>query len=311
MMRVTRIAAGNGVETLRVEGRLTHLTVEELRMACEAALTEHGLLQLNVSGLQFVDPAGVGLLQDLERRGARLAGCSGFVNELLRERQQTTPAPEQTPVPQLVDDTLLVERLRRGDPQAFELLVREHGGRMLATARRLVRTEEDARDAVQEAFLAVFRAIDTFAGAARLSTWLHRIVVNAALMKLRSRKRRREESIEDLLPRFHEGGRWVEPPSHWDTPADTLLERREARQTVRNAIDRLPENYRSVLLLRDIEELDTDEAASLLGVTPNAVKTRLHRARQALRTLLEQSFLDRTPCNGGLPPSDDCAERSA
>src|SRR5262249_18404108 len=155
-----------------------------------------------------------------------------------------------------------------GDAQAFEVLVRQYGGRMLATARRLVGTDDDARDVVQEAFLAALRAIDTFAGAARLSTWLHRIVINAALMKLRSRRRRREESIDGLLPRFDEDGRWAEPPAGSDTSTDVLFERQEIRSMVRRAIDQLPLNYRSVLLLRDIEELDTDETASLLAVTP-------------------------------------------
>jgi len=207
-----------------------------------------------------------------------------------------TQPPAPTPHP--LGDTALVDRLRGGDPQAFEVLVREYGGRMLATARQLVGTEEEARDVVQEAFLAVFRAIDTFAGAARLSTWLHRIVINAALMRLRSRRRRREESIDELLPCFDEDGRWAEPASHWDTSTDVLFERRETCAMVRHAIDRLPVNYRSVLLLRDIEELDTEETASLLGVTPNAVKTRLHRARQALRTLLQREFVGRAHRNG-------------
>lgn len=298
MMRVTRIAAGEGVESLRVEGRLTHETVEELRMACEAILTTQGSLQLDVSGLQFVDPTGVGLLHGLERQGTRLGGCSGFINELLRDRDRATAAPQAVPMSDAAGDTVLVERLRSGDPQAFEVLVREYGGRMLATARRLLRTDEEAQDVLQEAFLAAFRAIDTFAGAARLSTWLHRIVINAALMGLRSRRRRREESIDSLLPRFDKEGHWAEPASHWDTSTDALLERQETRAMVRNAIDRLPLNYRSVLLLRDIEELDTEEAASLLGITPNAVKTRLHRARQALRTLLQREFLGQAHRNG-------------
>jgi len=298
MMRVTRIAAGEGIETLRIEGRLTHETVEELRMACEAVLTERRSLQLDVSGLQFVDPAGVALLHGGERNGTRLGGCSGFVNELLRDRDRPPAPPQAASTAHPAGDTVLVEGLRGGDPQAFELLVREYGGRMLATARRLVGTDDEARDVLQEAFLAAFRGIETFAGAAQLSTWLHRIVVNAALMRLRSRKRRREESSDGLLPRFDEQGRWAEPASHWDTSTDMLFEHRETRAMVRNAIDRLPLNYRSVLLLRDIEELDTDETASLLGVTPNAVKTRLHRARQTLRTLLQRGFLSEAHGNG-------------
>jgi RNA polymerase sigma-70 factor (ECF subfamily) len=284
MMRVTRIATGDGTETFRVEGRLTHETVEELRMACEAVLTDRTSLRLDISGLKFVDPSGVSLLRDLERRGARLAGCSGFVGELLRARAESAPSPEAA----------LVARLRDGDDAAFETLVREYGGRMLATARRFVGSDDDAQDVLQEAFLAAFRAIDGFAGTARLSTWLHRIVVNTALMRLRSRRRRREESIDGLLPRFDEDGHWVEPAAPWDASTDELVEREETRATVRRAIDRLPANYRTVLLLRDVEELDTDETAALLGVTANAVKTRLHRARQALRTLLERELVVQT-----------------
>jgi RNA polymerase sigma-70 factor (ECF subfamily) len=275
MLRITRTETSDGRQSLRVEGRLTHDTAEELRMACDGASALH----LDVSGLQFVDPTGVALLHGLERGGTRLAGTSGFLNELLRDRQ--APAPSD-------DESALVAGLRAGDPQAFERLVRRYGGRMLATARRIVGNEDAARDVVQEACLAAFRAMDGFAGAARLSTWLHRIVVNAALMKLRSRRRRPEESIEELLPRFDETGHFADAPSAWDTSTDRTYERAETRAMVRAAIEELPPSYRTVLVLRDIEELDTEEAATMLGVSQNAVKVRLHRARQALRALLER-----------------------
>jgi RNA polymerase sigma-70 factor (ECF subfamily) len=292
MLRVTRIGTGEGGDTFRVEGRLTHETVEELRMACQSVLTRQGSLELDVSGLMFVDPAGVALLHGLERQGTRLGGCSPFVGELLRGRAGATPAAPPSA------DALLVQRLRSGDQQAFETLVRDYGGRMLATARRFLGSEDEARDVVQEAFLAAFRAIGGFAGTALLSTWLHRIVVNAALMRLRSRRRRREEPIDGLLPRFDEEGYWAEGAAPSETATDMLIESDQTRALVRKAIDRLPANYRSVLLLRDIEELDTDETAALLGVTPNAVKTRLHRARQALRTLLERGMLAETRRSG-------------
>ena len=293
MMRVTRIAAGEGLDALRVEGRLTHETAEELRMTCESVLTTQGSLDLDVSGLRFVDPTGVDLLHGLERRGTRLGGCSAFVGELLRDRTRTpaTRSIAAAPTAQPGGDAALVERLRDNDPQAYEVLVRQYGGRMLATARRFVGSDEDARDVVQEAFLAAFRAIETFAGNARVSTWLHRIVINTALMKLRSRRRRREESIESLLPRFAEDGHWADGTSQWETSPDTVVDREQTRAMVRKAIDRLPAGYRSVLLLRDIEDLDTEETAAMLGITPNAVKVRLHRARQALRTLLQSEFL--------------------
>jgi len=185
------------------------------------------------------------------------------------------------------EDQALLAELRAGSEAAFARLLREHGGRMLAVARRLVRDEEDARDAVQEAFVSAFRSLDRFEGGSRIATWLHRIVVNCCLMRLRSRRRRPEESIEDLLPRFLEDGHQIPPAVDWSEPVDALLQRQEICALVRASIDRLPESFRTVLVLRDIEELSTNEAAGLLGITENALKIRLHRARQALRTLLD------------------------
>lgn len=184
-------------------------------------------------------------------------------------------------------EAVLLEQLRRHDERACEEFVRAQTGRLLSVARRLLRNEEDARDAVQEGFLAAFRALPEFNGTSRLATWLHRIVVNAALMKLRSRSRRPETSIEEWLPRFQEDGHHAEPVSDWGSSVHALLVRRETRVRVREALDRLPDSYRTVVLLRDIEELDTEDTARALGLTPNAVKIRLHRARQALARLLE------------------------
>jgi RNA polymerase sigma-70 factor (ECF subfamily) len=184
-------------------------------------------------------------------------------------------------------DEALLTSLRRGDPQAYETLVRTLTPQLLAVSRRIVRDEEDARDAVQEAFVNAWRNLPRFEEGSRLSTWLHRITVNAALMKLRSRRRRPEEPIEDLLPTFAEDGHQTPPSEPWGEPADLALDRKRLAEVVRQQIDRLPDTYRLVLLLRDIEGLDTAEAAEVLGVTENAVKLRLHRARQALRTLLD------------------------
>ena len=190
-----------------------------------------------------------------------------------------------------VDESALLAGLRARDEQAFETMVRTYGGRLLAVARRLVRDEADAQDVVQTAYLSAFRAVDRFEGAAQISSWLHRIVVNTALMKLRSRRRKPEESIEPLLPSFLADGHHVEQFSDWSAPADVLLERKETRAIVRANIDQLPESYRDVLILRDIEELSTQEVADALGLTTTAVKVRLHRGRQALSTLLRRTFL--------------------
>jgi len=186
-----------------------------------------------------------------------------------------------------MDDAALVARLRSGDGRAFEELVRRDTPRLLRVARRFLDSEEDARDAVQDAFVAAFRSLREFESTALLSTWLHRIVINACLMKLRTRRRKPEEDIEKYLPRFLEDGHQVESSVGWCESAETALQRAETCNLVRAAIARLPETYRVVLMLRDIEELSTEEVAAMLGTTANAVKIRLHRGRQALRTLLD------------------------
>jgi RNA polymerase sigma-70 factor, ECF subfamily len=187
-------------------------------------------------------------------------------------------------------------RLRAGDEDACDALVREYGGRMLAVARRMLRSDEDAADAVQDAFISAFTSIRRFRGGSSLYTWLHRIVVNACLMRLRSLGRRNEISLDSLCPALGESGRHVQPVAAWSEPALKQLESAEIRATVRCCIDQLPDGYRTILLLRDIEELDTDETAKLLGLSPANVKTRLHRARQALRRLIEPRFVDAN-CN--------------
>jgi RNA polymerase sigma-70 factor, ECF subfamily len=188
-------------------------------------------------------------------------------------------------------DAGILARVRAGDASACEALVRQHGGRMLAVARRFLRTEEDSADAVQEAFLSAFRSLDGFEGNSALGTWLHRIVVNVCLRKLRARSRRREVRIDDLLPTFDETGHHSRPVRPWEDQPLTRFIQAETRAHVRACIDRLPNSYRVILLLRDIEELDTEMTAQQLGINPGAVKTRLHRARQALRTLLEPFVL--------------------
>jgi len=198
------------------------------------------------------------------------------------------------PIQAAVDDAdaRFVERLKAGDDGAFDELVRVAGGRLLAVARRMLPREEDAQDAVQEAFLCAFRSLDRFDGRSRLTTWLHRIVVNACLMKLRSQRRRPERPIGDLLPKFLEDGHQRNPSRPWKPDDECGIEREEVRALVRARIEELPEPYRVVLLLRDIEELDTDETAHVLGISGAAVKTRLHRARQALRGLLDPHFAE-------------------
>jgi RNA polymerase sigma-70 factor (ECF subfamily) len=187
------------------------------------------------------------------------------------------------------DDLELVGHLKARNERAFETMVHRYTNQMLATARRLLGSEHDAQDAVQQAFISVFRAIPDFNAEAKLSTWLHKIVLNAALAQLRSRRRRgRETRVEDLHPEFEGVNRWTAGGSWSSYESNDAIIGRETRRMVRTCIDQLPESYRSVLLLRDIDELDTAEVAERLAISPNATKIRLHRARQALKSLVEQ-----------------------
>ena len=200
----------------------------------------------------------------------------------------SSPHPAE---PGPADEAELVAGLRRGDEAAFEQLVRSYGGRLLQVARRFL-PDEDARDALQEAFLSAFKAIDRFDGKARISTWLHRIVVNSALMRLRKKSTKMEESIEPLLPTFLDDGHRAESGPAWPENPEETVGRDQVRRIVRQAIDQLPVKYRTVVLLRDIEELSGAETGKLLGLTPNAVKVRLHRARRALREIIDPQILE-------------------
>jgi len=186
-------------------------------------------------------------------------------------------------------DAALVLQLKAGDGKAYERVMRELGPRLLATAVRMLGNEDDAREAVQDAFLQAFRNIRNFDGKSKFSTWMHRIVINACLMKLRTRRRKPSVSIETLLPKYDNDGHMELPIQSWrrgesgedETPDESL------RRRVREEIEALPEEYRAVLMLRDVEDLDTAETAVVLGISESAVKTRLHRARQALRAKLD------------------------
>lgn len=190
------------------------------------------------------------------------------------------------------DEASMLARLRSGDEQAFALLVTALTPRMLATARRMLASDAQAQDAVQESFLAIFRGLPRFEGNAKLSTWAYAIVRNTCLMRLRSARVRREVgAIEDLLPGFQADGHQVQDSRAWKPLDADRNQSQENSRLVREAIDALPDAHRTVLMLRDVEGLSTEEAAQVLDTTPNAVKIRLHRARQALRTLLEPHFL--------------------
>jgi RNA polymerase sigma-70 factor (ECF subfamily) len=191
--------------------------------------------------------------------------------------------PEKQPQP---EDTVSEQPLH-GSPVDAERLVRHNIGWMLALARRMLGDEALAEDVVQDAFMAAFHGLPTFDGRSSLKTWLHRITVNASLMKLRQLKRLGEQSIDEFLPEFDRYDCRIEAPWSNLARAEDILEKEQLRALVSEKVGALPDAYRIVLQLRDIEGYDTGEVAELLDISASNTKVRLHRARAALKKLLE------------------------
>jgi len=185
------------------------------------------------------------------------------------------------------DDSLLAA-LRRGDPTSAEDLVAAYGDRASRLANRITGNAQDAEEAVQDAFLSVIRKIDTFRGDCAFGSWLYRIVANAAYQRCRKRRARGADvSLDQLLPVFDEHGRHVAPVADWSMSVDDPARQTELRTALSTAIEELPADYGTVVLLRDVEGLSNQEIGEALGFTVINVKTRLHRARLFLRQRLE------------------------
>jgi len=168
-----------------------------------------------------------------------------------------------------------------------ETLVRDNIGWMMVVAQRLLIDRSLAEDAVQDALISALKHLDDFEERAKLKTWLHRITVNAALMKLRKIKRRAEQSIDLYQPEFDQNECRIEAPWTQVKSVEDILENEQRRTQVRSAIAQLPDDYRIVLLLRDIEGYSTSEVTAWLDISAHNVKIRLHRARAALKKLIE------------------------
>lgn len=195
-----------------------------------------------------------------------------------------TPVDEQPP------ETLLLEGLRSGNATSFEHLLRDYGGRLLATATRILGSEDEAQDVVQETLISTWKNIQSFQGTSSLATWLHRITINACLARLRTSRVKSEISISD-------GARPVSLafeglPTAWSEPGPNLEKRVAMRRALQNALRLIPEQFRAVLLLRDVEELSSQEVAERLGIPDATVRQRLHRARAAMAELLRPELCD-------------------
>jgi RNA polymerase sigma-70 factor (ECF subfamily) len=187
-------------------------------------------------------------------------------------------------------DMELVERLKRGDAEAFAALLRRHQGKVYRLAMNMTRNSQDAEEVTQDVFLTVYRKLGAFDGRAAFSTWLYRVATNAALMKLRGRRSEPHLPIEEAGPTFAADGRFARPVADWsELPEDQLLSA-ESRRVLAEAIEALPPDYKAAVVLRDIEGLSNQEVAETVGTTVLAVKSRLHRARLALRERLAAYF---------------------
>jgi len=184
-------------------------------------------------------------------------------------------------------ESTLVANIIAGDVKSIETLVSQYRGMLIAAAKRILIDPSLADDCVQETFISVMEHMDSFQGRSSLKTWLNKILINKCLMKLRKKKKLNEDSLDDLMPLFDDNGCRIEAP--WlvlETP-ERILERENSQTFITDKINQLPEQYRIVIVLRDIEELSTKEVAELLDCTEANIKVRLHRARSALKKLIE------------------------
>jgi len=184
----------------------------------------------------------------------------------------------------------LLNLLKNEDKVAQEEFVKKYYNNMFSIATRYLGNREDVEDCLQESFLAAIKYIDTFEGKSTIKTWLTSIVINKSLMKLRSRQKRDEISIDQFLPTFDSDGFRIEPEWNISVSTDELVQKKRNKEIVGNAIKKLPEDYKAVLLLRDIDGYSTTEVAEMLNLTESNVKSRLHRARSVLKKLLEGVF---------------------
>lgn len=184
-------------------------------------------------------------------------------------------------------DAALVDALRREDPDAAAALVETYGNRVYRLARRITGSNEDAEEVTQDALWTAARKINTFKGESAFGSWLYRIAANTAYMKLRSRKSKASEiALDDVLPLLDEDGRHFEPMDDWSARVDDPALHGELRGQLEEAIAALPPEYRTALILHDVEGLSNPDIAEALGISLPAVKSRVHRSRLFVRQRL-------------------------
>lgn len=191
-----------------------------------------------------------------------------------------------------ISDVGLVDAFKAGDTSAFEEIIARYEAKVLNLALRFTRNQEDAEEVMQDVFITVYRKIDGFRGQSAFSSWLYRIVVNAAFMKLRKKKQNQTVSMEDLAPAIKQY--CMERDGVASTHSYNIAVTHELQEVLQRAIDRLPDQYRAVFVLRDIDGLSNQETGQILDLSIPAVKSRLHRSRIMLRKRLQRYYEDFT-----------------
>ena len=189
-----------------------------------------------------------------------------------------------------LDDPALVERARRHDGAALRLIMERHNRQLYRVARSILGEDAEAEDVVQETYLRAFTHLDGFRGEARLATWLTRIALNQALERLRKRRPSVELNRIDTIDEQGEARVIFLPGARHEGDPEAAAARAEIRRLIERAIDRLPDPFRIVFVLRDVEEMSVEATACQLGLRPETVKTRLHRARRLLRRSLDRTL---------------------
>ena len=195
---------------------------------------------------------------------------------------------EASVAPAPPDEVSIIEKARQGDAGAFTELVLRYERRIFRLAKNITRNDEDAEDVLQETFLKAYKHLPEFQGNSRFYTWIVRIAVNEALMKLRKRRPDRFVSLDEEIDTGEETV--AREIAVWDGDPEQRYSREELRQILERAVESLRPTFRTVFLLRDVDELSTEETAAALGLSIPAVKSRLLRARLQLRESLTRTF---------------------
>ncbi len=188
---------------------------------------------------------------------------------------------------QVKSDLELIEEFKAGNHASFEELISRYSAKAFSLATRLTRNVEDAEEVLQDVFVTVYRKIDGFQGKSTFSSWLYRVTVNAAFMKLRKKKQDQAISMEDVLPQLQNSPS-LKSSEH--TEGDKAAMRSQVTAALEDAIGRLPEEYRPVFILRDVDGLSSREVGKILSISIPAVKSRLHRSRLMIRKRLVQFY---------------------